>query len=509
LESDTASSGIFVLEDQSSTDIPTLFGQETVAAFIGPAPRGPVDIPVAVRSVGEYLKRFGSRDKNSRLQAYLEHFFDNGGTLAVVVRVCHSPRRNQIHLPTDGGSLVLEALHPGPLEYLRASVDYDGIAPDATGHFNLTVHRLDGGERPAVVEQEIFPAVSADPADPDYIGYALHRSVLVRLRDAGATGRPIPTLGPGAVVNPDYVYADGTRLPAEELSDYDLVGSQRECTGLYALEQVARVDLICVIPPRADFPLGPVARFAAERYCRRRQALLLVEPPAHWQFVRDVVNDVQRNEFASPNVVTCFPMPGDSSILGALAGALAARDQSGGAWTARENAAMTLRCKWQPHVELHRNDLPVLIRAGVNPITAAAPGWVELHGCITTARGSGMSPDWSALHLRRTALFAISGVVQNSRWVVFRGSSADDRADLRRQLEAFLGELQAQGALAGVSPREGWFVREPVLREDGLEIEFGIALRRAREFLHFRVTQQGGETEIREFGWQPHLAAAV
>jgi phage tail sheath protein FI len=120
-----------------------------------------------------------------------------------------------------------------------------------------------------------------------------------------------------------------------------------------------------------------------------------------------------------------------------------------------------------------------------------------------------MSPDWSALHLRRTALFAISGVVQNSRWVVFRGSSADDRADLRRQLEAFLGELQAQGALAGVSPREGWFVREPVLREDGLEIEFGIALRRAREFLHFRVTQQGGETEIREFGWQPHLAAAV
>lgn len=497
-----------VVEDASS-DVPTLLGRETVAAFIGPAPRGPVDMPVAVRSVAEYLKRFGSPDKDSRLQHYLERYFGNGGTMAIVVRVCHSSRRNQIHLPASGSTLVLEALHPGPLEYLRASVDYDGIPADAGAHFNLTVHRLDGGNKAAVVEQEIYPEVSAHASDPDYVGDALLRSSLVRLRENGTHQRPLPTVGPGALMNPDYVYADGTRLPAEMLSDYDLIGSPREGTGLYALEQIARLDLLCILPPAPGLSLGPVARFAAERYCRRRQALLLVEPPGHWQLARDVIADRQRGQFASPNVVTCFPLPGDSSVLGALAGALAARDQDHGAWSLPASAPLRLRCHWRAHLELSPREISALIRAGVNPLTAAAPGWVDLHGGVTTARGSGLAPEWCALRWRRTALFVVSGMVQNCRWMLFRREAASGIADLRAQLEAFLNALQANGALAGVSAKEGWFLHTPRIRGDELEIEFGIALRRPGEFLHFRVIQHGSEADVRELGWQPTLAVAI
>lgn len=504
---DAASSGIFVLEDESSA-VPTLLGRETVAAFVGPAPRGPVDMPVAVRSVAEYLKRFGSPDKDSRLQHYLERFFGNGGTLAVVVRVCHSSRRNQIHLPAGASTLVLEALHPGPLEFLRASIDYDGIPPDADSHFNLTVHRLDGGSSPAVMEQEIYPEVSVDADDPNYVGDALHHSALVRLRDSAATQRPLPTLGPGALMNPDYVYADGTRLPAEMLTDYDLIGSPRDSTGLYALEQIARLDLLCIVPPAAGLCLGPVARFAAERYCRRRQALLLVEPPGHWKLARDVIGDRQRGQFASPNVVTCFPLPGDSSVLGALAGALAARDQESGAWSLPATP-LRLRCPWRPHLELSAGEVAALIRAGVNPLTAAGPARLDLHGGVTTARGSGLAPEWCALRWRRTALFAVSGIVQNSRWMLFRRDASDCIADLRAQLESFLNALQANGALAGVRAKEGWFLHAPRLRDDKLEIEFGIALRRPGEFLHFKVIQHGGEADVRELGWQPALAAAI
>jgi hypothetical protein len=468
-----------------------------------------VDVPVAVRSVAEYLKRFGSPDKDSRLQHYLERFFGNGGTLAIVVRVCHSARRNQIHLPASGATLVLEALHPGPLEYLRASVDYDGIPAEEGAHFNLTVHRLDGSGSPAVVEQEIYPEVSADTDDPNYVGDALRHSALVRLRDTGTTRRPLPTLGPGALMNPDYVYADGTRLPAETLSDYDLIGSPRESTGLYALEQIARLDLLCIVPPAPGLCLGPVARFAAERYCRRRQALLLIEPPSHWQLASDVLADRQRGQFASPNVVTCFPLPGDSSVLGALAGALAARDQESGAWSLPANRPLRLRCPWRPHLELSSGEISALIRAGVNPLTAAGPARIDLHGGVTTARGSGLAPEWCALRWRRTALFAVSGIVHNSRWMLFRGDAAACTADLRAQLEAFLDALQASGALAGVRAKEGWFLHEPSIHDGQLELEFGIALRRPGEFLHFRIIQHGGEADVRELGWQPALAVAI
>ena len=383
-----------------------------------------------------------------------------------------------------------------------------GIPADAEAHFNLTVHRLDGGNSPAVVEQEIYPEVSIDADDPNFVGDALHHSALVRLRDTGATQRPRPTVGPGALMNPDYVYADGTRLPAEMLTDYDLIGSPRDSTGLYALEQIARLDLLCIVPPAAGFSLGPVARFAAERYCRRRQAVLLVEPPGHWQLARDVIADGQRDEFASPNVVTCFPLPGDSSVLGALAGALAAHDQASGAWSL-PTGPLRLRFPWRPHLELSPADVSALIRAGVNPLTAAGPGRIDLHGGVTTARGSGLAPEWCALRWRRTALFAVSGIVHNSRWMLFRRDAATCIADLRTQLEAFLSALQASGALAGIRAKEGWFLHEPRIRDEHLEIEFGIALRRPGEFLHFRVVQSGSDADVRELGWQPALAAAI
>jgi hypothetical protein len=497
-----------VLEDFSSTG-PIPLRRETIAAFVGPAPRGPVDIPVAVRSVAEYLKRFGAPAKGSRMESYLARFFDNGGTVAIVVRVCRSRRRNQIHLPAAHGALVLEALHPGPFEYLRASVDYDGIPADADAHFNLTVHRLDGGDRHAVIEQEIYTAVSADPEDADYLGHALLRSALLRLRDEGPARRPLPTLGGGSELGPGYIYADGTRLPAEVLTDYDLIGCPRDCTGLYALEQVARVDLLCVVPPVSGQGLGPVARFAAERYCRGRQALLLMEPPGRWQFARNVVADHQHEQFASPNVVTCFPLPGDGSLLGALAGRLAAQDQGAAVWSRPPDGKLRLRCPWRPQLQLAAAEIQALLRAGVNPVTAAAPGWVDVHGGVTSARAAGLSPEWGDLRQRRIALFVVSSIVQHCRWSLFRGDADTVASTLGAQLVVFLQALRDDGALAGKGAGDAWFLHGPVVRDDHLELEFGLALGRAGEFIHFRVTHRATGTEVREFGWQPALAAAV
>ena len=51
-------SGISVLEIPARGQ-PIPVARESVTAFIGPAPRGPVDIPVAVRSLEEFLARFG------------------------------------------------------------------------------------------------------------------------------------------------------------------------------------------------------------------------------------------------------------------------------------------------------------------------------------------------------------------------------------------------------------------------------------------------------------------
>ncbi len=78
--------------------------RESVAAFIGPAPRGPVNIPVAIRSLEEFLARFGVPGYLSRMEFLLYQYFENGGTLAIVVRVCRAgpPQPHQPARPGRG-----------------------------------------------------------------------------------------------------------------------------------------------------------------------------------------------------------------------------------------------------------------------------------------------------------------------------------------------------------------------------------------------------------------------
>ena len=73
---------------------------------------------------------------------------------------------------------------------------------------------------------------------------------------------------------------------------------------------MAFVDLICLLSGAPDTDIGPVGLFAAERYCARRNAILLLDPPSHWSQVEDVARSQRNSPFASPNVMTYFPAAG-------------------------------------------------------------------------------------------------------------------------------------------------------------------------------------------------------
>ena len=83
--------------------------RETVTAFVGPVPRGPAHIPVAIESVAEFRKRFGSPAERSRMEWILGQYFENGGRTAIVVRVPRSGSPNRLSLPGPGGSLDFAA----------------------------------------------------------------------------------------------------------------------------------------------------------------------------------------------------------------------------------------------------------------------------------------------------------------------------------------------------------------------------------------------------------------
>jgi len=458
--SENANSGIFVSESLSSGQyIPVR--RDTVVAFLGPALRGPVGIPVTIGSVDEYLKRFGIPGCDSPLLETIRQFFLSGGENAIVVRVCNSIRYHCINLPGPSGMLTLEAINPGPHELLRASIDYDGIPLTDFDRFNLVVHRLASNDRPIVEQQEVYRGLSVDISDENYIGHALHDSKLIGIKGVIPEKRPDVTFHRGIEVGVSYIYVGPEWLEPEGLTDYDLIGCNTEGTGLLALDQVPSIDLVCLVPDTGD--LGPVALFTAERYCRQRNAILLVDPPTHWSNVADAIQSARESGFASPNVATYFPRPTDqekplASVLGAFAGALASSDARVGIWNLQENTPLQMRAQICLPVDLNREEQQALKRVGINALQLTGPSRAEMVGLVTLNRGSGCKTEWDELCLRRTVLFILETIARGTRWAAFQTNGVETRDELVEQVRQYLNDLFTAGALNGTKSADAGYV---------------------------------------------------
>jgi phage tail sheath protein FI len=71
-----------------STGAPPIMAADTaIAAFVGRAKLGPVNEPVRVRSFGEFERSFGGLWSGSTLGYAVSQFFQNGGAVALIVRI--------------------------------------------------------------------------------------------------------------------------------------------------------------------------------------------------------------------------------------------------------------------------------------------------------------------------------------------------------------------------------------------------------------------------------------
>src|SRR5688572_3334662 len=113
-----------------------------ITAFVGRTLKGPVNRPLVIRSVADFHQIFGGLWQPSTLSYAIEHFFENGGRKAIVVRVVNGARPPTLTLSADRGPLRLIGVNPGSREYLRASVDYDGIVESEPDRFNLVLQRV-------------------------------------------------------------------------------------------------------------------------------------------------------------------------------------------------------------------------------------------------------------------------------------------------------------------------------------------------------------------------------
>ncbi len=509
--------GVYVEEIPSG--VRTITGVPTsITAFIGRAPRGPVDEPVTLNSFGDFERTFGGLWSESTLGFSVQDFFLNGGGQALVVRVTGAGSTTAL-LVDATHSLSLKASSEGAwANQLRARIDQDvlpasaaalGVDPDDL--FNLTVR--DG----ATGETEVFANVTFVESSRRLDRILVAQSRLVRATSLGSA--VAPHAAATAAVWTDNTQSSPVSTAGNNdtgLAQADVVGSESAKTGLYALEKADLFNLL-VIPPYTaagdtDSAVWPIAA----AYCERRRAMLLIDPPAAWASKDAAKTGLTTgagaaNFTTSKNAALYFPRivrgnPLHDNMLesfapsGAVAGVFSRTDAARGVWKAPAGLEATLNGVVDLSVPLTDPENGELNPLGLNCLRVRPAVGPTVWGARTRQGDDRLASEWKYVPVRRLALFLEESLYRGLQWVVFEPNDEPLWSQIRLNAGSFLQSLFRQGAFQGRTPQEAYFVkcdRETTTQNDidrGIvNIVVGFAPLKPAEFVILKIQQIAGQ----------------
>lgn len=176
---------------------------------------------------------------------------------------------------------------------------------------------------------------------------------------------------------------------------------------------------------------------------------------------------------------------------GAIAGVYARVDTERGVHKAPANEVVRgctgLSCTY------NEGEQDVLNPIGVNLIRAFTGRGIRVWGARTIS-SNGL---WKYLNVRRLFIYVEESIKANTNWVVFEPNSATLWSRVTRTIETFLATCWRDGALAGSSPSEAFFVEcgPTTMTQDDIDngrliCKIGIAPVKPAEFVIFRITQK-------------------
>lgn len=536
--------GVYIEEIPSG--VRTISGVATsIAAFVGRTLCGPVDEPVVITNYGDFERQFGGLWVASPMTYAVRDFFANGGAQAVIVRGYKAPVA-----PASSGkaridfssTLSLEAASPGAwgndlrVRIVTASTE---VAPGDSSLFNLWVAlvRYDANNRVAeVAGLEVFRNVSLLQSHKRRIDNVL-RAESKLIRAASFTPTSDPTIKPDASSDPSSTHelwgkeSGNTTsvgvLPANEGTDGETLdqasltggSTQADGKGLYALERTDQFNLLC-IPPHAREEGGDIENQLIEdaiSYCKKRRAILLIDPPRTWHSRADAVGGVKNPTeigSASANAALFFPRiqrpdPARPTVIddfapcGMVAGVIARTDVERGVWKAPAGFAATMVGAPDLSVKLTEDDIGLLNPLGVNCLRSMPNLGHVIWGSRTREGADALASEWKYLPVRRLTLYIEESLYRGTHWVVFEPNDEPLWSSIRLNVGAFMHSLFRQGAFQGSTAREAYEVKcdaETTTQDDINRGIVNIVVRFAplkpAEFVVIKIQQLAGQVQV-------------
>lgn len=481
-----------------------------VAAFIGFAPKGPVNAPTFIANWTQYTQTFGGFMPGAYLAHAVYGYFNNGGGSCYVVRLpagdAGESSKSTLTLPARaaGGpaTLRLTAREEGPAgEGISAEVSDAG-----DDKFTLVIRRGPVEER--------FEGLTFGKGGQNVVEVVNKQSKLVlaeALKVEAALAERAPVAGTYALKA-----AESQALTLRQVTPETYVGNAAQRSGLGGLEAIDDVTMVCAPDIIAAYQAGVLTRegvkaaqLALIAHCelmKDRVAIIDPLPDLNAQQVKDWrMNEAgYDSKYAAlyyPYIQVANPAGGTMFIppSGHMAGIYARNDTERGVYKAPANEVVRGAIGLANNITKSEQDM--LNPIGVNCIRAFPGRGIRVWG----ARTLSSDPSWRYINVRRLFNFVEKSIERGTQWVVFEPNNLDLWQRVRRTISSFLLRVWRDGALFGATPEEAFFVKcdaennPPESRDAGmLVVEIGIAPVKPAEFVIFRISQFSGGSETAE-----------
>jgi uncharacterized protein len=545
--------GVYIEEVPSG--VRTIVGVPTsITAFLGRAPRGPVDEPVTCLGFGDFERAFGGLQADYPTSYAVAQFFQNGGGRAVVVRIYKDapvpgapappgtpaptlPRAANFELKDNGNvAVTLEAASPGEwANSIRVRIEKrdDNAVNDLAERWGLgkddLFDLLAHDTASKLTERHVNLTVKESPRRIDRV--LASDSALVRVEDPAAID---PNKIPKAHKVPtnedekkklwsDNEYSTEPKIKGSASAALDpdaYKGSPDKKTGMHALEKTDIFNLLCIPPDAFGGDTPELVYQEALKYCVKRRAMLLVDPKGDWTLEKitsennKALTDLNLSGDDARNAALFFPRlrapdPKRGGAIesfvpcGAVAGLMARTDSRRGVWKAPAGIDAGIRSVSGLSVSLTDDENGILNPLGVNCLRTFPLLGTVVWGARTMRGADLMADEYKYIPIRRLALFIEESLFRGTKWVVFEPNDEPLWAQIRLNVGVFMHTLFRQGAFQGRTPQDAYFVRcdkdtnpQADIDRGIVNIHVGFAPLKPAEFVIIRLQQIAGRLAV-------------
>ncbi len=246
-----------------------------------------------------------------------------------------------------------------------------------------------------------------------------------------------------------------------------LLGLKRARSGLYALDRCDHFNVLCIPPLSPNRDPNKRILAAAAKYCEKRRAFLIIDPPRSWSDTAEAhsaMQDPMRSlGTGSANAAVFFPRLIRRGQVyapcGAVAGVMARNDASRGVWKAPAGLEASISGGSSPAIPLNDSHLSLLNPLACNGIRRLEPQGTLIWGARTLEGRDAQASEWKYIPVRRTALYLEDCLQRGLSWVVFEPNDEALWANIRSSVGTFMYEMFRRGAFQGQKADHAYFVK--------------------------------------------------